>query len=114
MVRDGGSLAATFQGSDGCEYWLFLKVRINKLSSGDWERVGYEAPVIIDRLAWRAIPITWQHARVFLAQMRPLLRDERDRKWYGIMEEAVLAEGPLPSGVDRYLRTVNPKQNEPT
>jgi hypothetical protein len=113
MIRDGGSLAATFQGSDGCDYWLFLEVRINEISSAVRERVGYKAPVVVDRLAQRPIPITWQHARVLLAQMRPLLRDDRDRKWYEIMEEALLAEGLLPSGVNRHFDGPwTQKQNE--
>jgi len=101
MIRDGGSLAATFQGSDGCEYWLFVQVRLNKLSSGEHERVGYEGPVVLDRLAGRQISVTWQQARVLLAQMRPLLQDDRDRKWFEIIREALLAEGALPSDVNR-------------
>src|SRR5215475_11958739 len=103
MIRDGGSLAATFRGADGCEYWLFLQVRLNKLSSGEHERVGYEGPVVLDRLAGREISISWQQARVLFAQMGPLLQDERDRKWFPIMEEALLAEGALPSGVNRQF-----------
>jgi hypothetical protein len=101
MIRDGGSLAATFLGSDGCEYWVFLPVRINKLASGEWQRTGYEEPVILDRLTQRNIPITWQHAQIFLAQMLPLLRNESDLKWHAIMTEALSSKGALPSGVDR-------------
>jgi hypothetical protein len=114
MISDGGSLVASFQGSDGCRYWLILPVRLNKLSSGEYERVGYEAPAVLDRLGQRAIPVTWQHARVLLAQMHPLLREERHRKWYGIMEEALQVEGALPSGVNRHFDKPNAgKQNEP-
>jgi hypothetical protein len=113
MIRDGGSLAATFQGSDGCKYWLFLQVRLNKLPSGELERVAYEEPVVIDRLAEKGIPVTWPQARVLLAQIRPLLHKERDQKWFEIMQEVVLTEGALPRGVNRHFeRSKTQKQNE--
>jgi hypothetical protein len=84
MIRDGGSLAATFQGTDGCEYWLFLQVRI-----GD----GFEEPVILDRLTQRKIPITWQQAESLLNQVHPHLSKDRDLYWFSVMKEAVEAKG---------------------
>ena len=97
MIRDGGSLAAVFQGTDSCEYWVCLPIRLDKLASAGWERIGYENPVVVDRLAQRQIPITWQQAQIFLSQMRPLLCRERDLHWFEVMFEAVRLQGGLRS-----------------
>jgi hypothetical protein len=103
MIRDGGSLAAIFQEIDGNQYWLFLKVRINELPAGVRERVGYEMPVVVDRLTGIEIPVTWKQAQVILSQIGHLLHHDRDRKWFGIMQETVLSEGTLPNGVNRHF-----------
>lgn len=101
MIRDGGSLAAVFQGTDGCEYWVCLPVRQHRLPSGEWERTGYKDPAVVDRLAQRQLPISWQQAQVFLSQVRPLLHAERDFRWFQILSEAVQLQGALPAAVTR-------------
>ena len=102
MLRDSGSLAAVFQGTDGCEYWVCLPIRLRKLPGGEWERLGYQDPVVLDRLTDRQFPILWSQARTFLSQVRPLLRTERDICWFNILSEAVQLQGALPSGVEGF------------
>lgn len=104
MIRDGGSLAATFQGSDCCDYWLFLEVQIRKHPSGEWERLGYADPVIIDRLIGTSTPINWQHAQIFLKQIRSMVFAERDVKWLECMEMVIATHGQVPPSIDRFLR----------
>ncbi|WP_395732549.1 hypothetical protein [Prosthecobacter sp.] len=96
MIRDGGSLAATFQGTDNCEYWLFLPLRRNKTGPDALLGPGYEEPLILDRLIPREIPITWQQAEILLSQMKPLLEHERDLKWFAFMSEVVRLRGAYP------------------
>jgi hypothetical protein len=103
MIRDGGSLATIFQGSNGSEYWLFFKVRLQKRSSGETERLGFLNPVIVDRLTGNGIEISWQHAKVFLNQMHPFIREDRHSKWFEIMQEVVEMQGRLPPGIKRIL-----------
>ena len=103
MIRDGGSLGAAFQGSNGSEYWLFLKLKVRELPSGERERIGYEEPVIVDKLISSSIKVSWQQAGVILNQMRPMLRDESSRSWLETMYESVQTNGQLPSGVERIL-----------
>ena len=101
MIRDGGSLAAIFQGLDGGEYWVLLKVRL-KVIAGVIERLGYEEPAVLDRLNQREIAISWQHAQILLSQIAPFLDGERKRRWLNIMIEAVSANGALPGGIERF------------
>lgn len=49
MIRDGGALAAIFQGANGSEYWLFFRLRHRTLTSGMFERLGYERPLALER-----------------------------------------------------------------
>ncbi len=111
MIRDGGSLAVAFQGTDSCEYWLFLPVRLNRLASGEVERLGYEAPVIVDRLLGQELPMSWQHAQAFLSQVRPWLEHERQIHWFGIISEAVRLRGKLPDGVDNNFGRSIPQRH---
>jgi hypothetical protein len=103
MIRDGGSLAAVFQGPNGGEYWLFFKVRIRELPSGEAERLGYEKPVVFERYVGNESEISWQHAKVLLNQMRPMLREESHHRWLEAMYASAEAYGLLPPGVEPIL-----------
>jgi len=103
MIRDGGSLAAVFQGSNGSEYWLLFEVKLNTLPSGQTERLGYSDPVVVDRLTGTAMPVPWRHAIALLHQMTPLLFEARDRKWLRAMETTAENLGQLPPEVSRML-----------
>lgn len=103
MIRDGGSLAASFQGSNGAQYWLFFPLRHRRLPSGVFERLGYAQPVVIERLTNIEIEISWEHSLVLINQIRPLIQKPRDAKWLNAMESAAKAEGALPGEVERFL-----------
>ena len=111
MVRDGGSLAAIFQGSNGAEYWLLFKVNLRELPSGEVERLGYANPVVFERQVGDETEISWQHAKVLLNQMRPALREETHRKWLAVMCATAETSGQLPSEVERVFgKPVRPQQ----
>jgi hypothetical protein len=99
MLRDGGSLAAMFQGADSAEYWLVLPVRTRELPSGSIERIGYDMPVLVDRQTGQEKQVSWQHARTILSQARAMLQAEDDRQWLEYMVETASKEGLLPAGV---------------
>ena len=105
MLRDGGSIAAIFQGADASEHWLVLRVRTRELTSGKWERLGYETPVLVDRQTGLETQVSWQHARSILNQARSMLRTEEHGQWLDRMAEAVIIskEGLLPQGVAPLL-----------
>lgn len=101
MIRDGGSLGALFRGPDGSQYSLVLQLRTQELPSGDVERLGYEAPAIIDRLAQRVFQITWKQASILLDQIAKLSKNERDLHWVSVMGEVIATEGQLPGSIER-------------
>ena len=103
MIRDGGSLAAVFQGSNGSDYWLLFKVDLKTLPSGKTERLGYSSPVVVDKLTGTAMPVSWQHAIALLHQMTPLLFEAHHRKWLHAMETTAEGLGRLPPEVDRIF-----------
>ena len=103
MVRDGGSLAAVFQGSNGSEYWLFFEIDYQVLPSRGWERLGYKDPVVFERQTGIKTALSWQHAKIFLNQMSPLLRADRDAKWLKLMQETAETQGQLPSAIERIF-----------
>jgi len=106
MIRDGGSLAAVFHGTDSCEYLLFLEILSRELESGDIERLGYAAPKIVSRFTKSALPITWQHASVLLGQIGGMIRRENDLKWHALMTQVVETEGELPDEFERVLHAL--------
>ena len=103
MIRDGGSLAAVFQGSNGSKYWLFFEHDSRKLPSGGLERVGYKSPVVVERQVGLPISVSWVQATVMLHQMRPLVPNPASRKWLDTMEAVAESQGKLPTGVERVL-----------
>jgi hypothetical protein len=103
MIRDGGSLAASFQGANGAEYWLFFQLRQQDLPSGQIERLGYEKPIVIERQSGIQSEVTWQHAVTLISQIRPLLCATSDEEWLEAMESVAQQEGALPSKVERFF-----------
>lgn len=93
MIRDSGSLAACFRGSDGSEYWLMFPVDPASDVSGLSEWRDYLAPVVIDRLCGTAFAITWTHAQVLLDQVEAFPLDEPSQRWLRIMRDIATAEG---------------------
>lgn len=106
MIRDGGSLAAAFQGSNGSEHWLFFEHDSREGPSGSLERVGYKAPVVFERQVGLPISISWEQATIMLHQMRPLAPDPPSVEWLDVMEEVAESRGSLPTGVARVLEPI--------
>jgi hypothetical protein len=106
MIRDGGSLAVVFHGKDSCEYWLFLKILMRTLESGDVERLGYAAPTIVDRLTNLEEAITWEQALSMLGQAGQMIHQECDLKWHAIMRKVVISKGLLPDELDKLMHVV--------
>ena len=111
MVRDGGSLAAIFQGSNGAEYSLCFPLLHQRLSSGVLERLGYGKPIVTERQASIEIEVSWEHALILINQVRPLLREPREVHWLNVMEASAKAEGALPDEVERFLPAVKSALN---
>jgi hypothetical protein len=106
MIRDGGSLAAVFQGSNGSKYWLFFEQESRELPSGGLERLGYKAPVVVERQPGLAISVSWAQARIMLHQMRPLVPNAPSVKWLDVMETVAESQGKIPSGEERVLEPI--------
>lgn len=111
MLRDGGSLAALFSGTNGSAYCLHFQLISGTGLNGELVRLGYEKPIVFERLVFRdankiemkslnEVEITWEHAKVLLRQIRRHLQNDRDLKWLSAMEESAETEGKLPAGVE--------------
>src|SRR5438105_469131 len=105
MIRDGGSLSALFLGANGSKYCLHFELKLEYPASGDWIRLGYENPVVFEYFEFRTeaggfaweplnkVEISWDHARVFLNQMRAYVQSERDIRWLEAMTEVAVGAG---------------------
>ncbi|MBN3726531.1 hypothetical protein [Burkholderia sp. Ac-20379] len=69
-IRDGGSLIASFQGSNGQVYWLMLPI-----DRSGAEVFGYFPPLVVERPFGCDIEISWQHARILFEQIIKFLPD---------------------------------------
>ncbi len=118
MIRDGGSLQAVFVGTTGSSYCLHFKLISKDGSAGELVRVGYEHPVVYERLEfregnrieWQAInqvQVSWAHAKVLLHQLRDLLKSEEDSKWLSAMEGVANTDGQIPRNMPRVLQSVH-------
>lgn len=119
MIRDGGSLAATFSGLNGSKYGMHMQVISGRGPSGELIRRGYERPVVFERIevhdqqrwGWEAInevELSWQHAVALLHQLRPHVRSESDARWLAAMIECAKGEGKCPASLDEVARAVGP------
>ena len=105
MIRDGGSFAAIFHGSDSCEYWLFFKILTRELNDQTIERLGYATPKIVNRHTNIEVPITWAHASTLLNQIGTMIHQSEDLKWHGMMQNIAISNGPLPDEIEKVLRS---------
>ena len=104
MIRDGGSLAASFQGSNGAKYWLFFELATRELPSGHLERLGYKDPVVVERQVGLPVAVSWEQAKIMLHQIRRLAPDASSLKWLDVMEATADAHGRLPTEMERTLQ----------
>src|SRR5277367_3429281 len=125
MIRDGGSFAAKFEGSDAKQYILFTKILFadvgppKKDEHGyhqEMELVGYDEPVIIDcdpakrpqdtekvrysELSGPASRVRWDQARKIIGTIGDLAHglSPIDADWLKRMTAIVEGDGRPPSG----------------
>lgn len=100
MIRDGGSLAAIFHGSDSCEYWLIFRIRMPNPNPNVADRMEYAEPKVVNRHTSIKVEITWEHAAVMLRQIERLTVKDHDRKWLRKMQTVADSSGMLPDDVE--------------
>lgn len=92
VLRDGGSLCASFQGINGSRYWLVLPIRHGAHKSG--QSLGYENPIAVERpFAPEEMQVSWTHAEALLRQFERPLPPEADRKWVQPMYDCIAKQG---------------------
>ena len=117
MIRDGGSLQAEFVGENGSKYCLHFQLISEETPSGEFVRLGYEQPVVFERLEvreenrieWQAsnqVQVSWAHAKVLLHQLRAFLQSDQDSKWLAAMEEVAITKGEIPDAMPHDLGPV--------
>jgi hypothetical protein len=98
MIRDGGSLAATYSDSFQ-EAVLFLKIEMNTRSDGAWVTTGFEDPVVLGGapVHWRR-PITWNEARQAIQTMQEVAGNlnPRQRQLLAKMAHIAAHDGSVP------------------
>ncbi len=109
MIRDGGSLAACFQGSDGGRYWVFFEICTTTVA-GRSQRHRYRTPIVLDRTSGQHFAITWRHALSFLDLVETFPLDEHSIRWLRIMREVAKTEGALPASIDPFFGEPNRPQ----
>lgn len=96
LLRDGGSLGASFQGANGMRYRLQLPIIVGGDGCRKYDQpVVYEAPYASYGVF--AVELSWDHARVILRQVEAQLPEGADRSWLGPMYNAIRLEGRRPS-----------------
>jgi len=119
MIRDGGSLVAGFLGANGSRYCLHFALISEHSPSGDFVRLGYEQPIVFERLTFRdeggnrwepvnQVEVSWAHAIALLHQLRPLVRDDHDIAWLTTMEDVASSQGDIPGNMPRVLEVWRP------
>ncbi len=102
VLRDGGSLCASFQGSDSCEYWLLLRIRLAEVELDMIERLGYEAPVLVDRTTQQESQLSWEHAKALLGQAQRMQPAKSDEPALEYMAKAIESHGDLTCPLPPY------------
>jgi hypothetical protein len=115
MLRDGGSLNASFVATSGKQYWLVFSLKSELGPGGELVRLGYERPVVFERVEARPsaarvewqpvdqVALSWAEADEFLTRIRQSVQTGSDAKWLDAMEQVARTEGALPHGVERVL-----------
>ncbi len=115
MLRDGGSLNASFIGDDGKQYWLLFGLSSEVGPGGELVRLGYERPIVFERVERRPdtmtvqwssvdpVELSWPDAHELLKRMREIHPADSDAKWLNSMAHVAETEGALPPGIERVL-----------
>ena len=95
MLRDGGSLCATFVGANSCEYALIVRIELASRGSPDFES-RYSAPVVVEGpIAATSIQVSWEHAAILLRQVVAMLPAGASRFWIAPMAECLARRGDI-------------------
>jgi hypothetical protein len=106
-IRDGGSLQASFLGTNGSTYCLLYKLVTSIDADGRPKHSGYDSPMVFERLeyrdsssiGWRSaneVEISWEHAVILLRQFLQHDLREIQARWLRIMAEVASLKGALP------------------
>ena len=98
MIRDGGSLAMSFDSS-GQEFWLFFPL----LTDHTGMRTGYDSPIVINRTLDTQATITWEDAASWLRHGLEQMEEDHHKKWASIMLEVALTRGLLPQEISPII-----------
>ena len=110
MLRDGGSLCASFNGADSCEYWLLVPIQKASFDPADFENRRYADPVIVDRpFAATPIQVSWEHAAIMLRQIIAMLPADAPRAWIGPMSECLVRRGNISYKEVKELLNASPQ-----
>jgi hypothetical protein len=114
MIRDGGSLAATFRSDRDGDYTLFLPIDCVVHDAINVERRGYRLPVLIDRepalrpadtekvrhsaLGGPASTLAWEDAHALITAIKPLADElpQLLQRWLEMMDFVTGSGGSLP------------------
>jgi hypothetical protein len=120
VIRDGGSLAASFCDERGAKWILFLRLR-RAVGEGEVENLGFEKPVLInaatenrpndtpDRthsiLSGPSVPLSWQEAQALVTQFmtHSAMLSETAQRALSALRIAMDCEGELPPGMERLV-----------
>ncbi|MGF6227695.1 hypothetical protein QFZ27_001650 [Inquilinus ginsengisoli] len=120
MIRDGGSLTATFTSDEGKRFILFIGINTRKIDEAHRENLGYHSPIVIDadpskrlpdtdsvvysELGGPSVPISWSEARSILVQVSRLIGELTpwQEKWLHKMRDVVNFDGAPPGFPETY------------
>jgi hypothetical protein len=107
MIRDGGSLQASFVGTNGSKYCLWFELVTRVDEHGRRRRAGYSNLLVFERLEfhrpnsfeWRSaneVEVSWEHAANLLHQFRSHPLSDVQVRWLENMEKVASLRGGLP------------------
>lgn len=94
LVRDGGSVGATFADNEGALHWFIFPVeRVADPGDGSSRRVGFSLPVLVNRSTGLEFSMPWASARDLVARLEDFATTDSDRTWLNVMSQIAHGEG---------------------
>jgi hypothetical protein len=72
-LRDGGSLIASFQSSDSCQYWVMFPI-----VNGDQSHTQFREPVLVNRTTGIEVNLSSMGAKQWLKMLLPYFEQRPD------------------------------------
>lgn len=86
ILRDGGSLIASFQSDDSCEYWLMLPI-----ANFEQKNRKFKEPVLVNRTTNIEVCLSYSSAQTWLNRLATFIVDTEQKellnKMHGIVNE---------------------------